>query len=194
MKQPNKIVIILVSIPILILLFFSTNIYGYFRFKSYCSSEGGLRVYEQLQKNVGWWAKDKYEAHVAAQLKYVGFVRYTDEKDGNTYDVRFIGKDPQRDSSFEKLPADQSKSTVYEWRHVSEFVNNELRLGKFGYEILDIKSNNILARYYSWSYSKFDKTHTIFEGPSGVSCFNEGGKNLDNPSRWLIELNTSFKN
>ena len=113
MKRPTKTIIALISIPIFILLFFAPNIYGYFRFKSYCSSEGGLRVYEQLEKNVGWLAKDEYDARAVSQLKDIGFVRYIDKNDGNEYDLRYTGNNPQRDSSFEKIFIEDNELTKY---------------------------------------------------------------------------------
>jgi hypothetical protein len=194
MKLPSKSVIVLISIPILILLFFSSNIYGYFRFKHYCSTEGGLRVYEKLERNVGWFAKDKYDAQVAAQLSGVGFVRYRDQKNGNFYDLIYKGGNPTKDSSFEKKLADHSLAVVYEWRHISEFVAGEIRLGKFGYEIFNLKDNHLMARFYSLSYSKLDRPRTLFDIPSGISCFNNTAEKSGEFDEFISALNTIFKN
>lgn len=194
MKQPSKTVITLISIPIVVLLFFAPNIYGYFRFKSYCASEGGLRVYEPLEKNVGWLADDYDAAHMAAQLQYVEFVRYTDKKDNKTYDLRYIGNNPQRDSSFEKLPADESKKVIYRWVNVSEFVEGELRLKRFGEKILDLNDLKVLTTYYMFSYSNLDINNTIFGAPSRSYCFNSQAGTMGEIDNWITSLNTAFKN
>jgi hypothetical protein len=198
MKMPSKFTLVLVGIPLAIMLsiasYFSSNIHGYFRFQHYCSSEGGLRVFEPLEKNVGWWAKDYNDAHVAAQLKYVAFARYKDEKDGVTYDLRYLGGDPQYDKAFEKIPADESKPLIYKWRYVAEDVPNELRLGRSGYEVLDFKNERILARFHMFGYSAFDPSNTILGAPSGIGCFHEGGATFYDLPRSLTEIITAFKN
>lgn len=194
MVKFNKVTTTLVMIPFFILLFFSSNIYGYFRFKHYCSSEGGLRVYEKLERNVGWLAKDKYEARIAALLDGVGFVRYTDAKDGRAYDIRYLGGNPSSDSSFKKILADNSRLLTYKWHYLNERIVNELRLGRHGYEVLDIATDRILVRFYMFGYSRLDPSNTILAAPSGIGCFDEVGKSVDDPSRWRNEINTAFKN
>lgn len=75
MKPFFKFIIIVSIIPLLIGLYFFDNIKGYYRFKQYCEKEGGLKVYEAIKKGVGLLAKDKDEAHSAALLENIGFVR-----------------------------------------------------------------------------------------------------------------------
>jgi hypothetical protein len=180
--------------PLLIGLIFFSNIKGYFRFISICAQEGGLRVYEPLEKNVGWWAKDKYQARAAALLAGVGFVRYTDKADNITYDIRFLGGNPQKDSSFIKSPADTSKLLTYQWRYINGRLENELRLGRQGYEILDISDDRVLVRFYIFGYSILDRDHTPLETRASVGCFDEKSFKFDEPDRWRKELNTAFKN
>ena len=191
MKRPSKIVAVLIAIPIVISLFFSSNIYNYFRFKSYCSDEGGLRVYEKLEKNIGLMADDYDSAHMAAQLKYIDFVRYKEKKDGLFYDLRYIGGEPQSINSYSKVLADESKHTLYYWNEVNYFVKNEKNLFKFGYEITDINRKNMLARYYMFEY-------LLYIGPldskSTQSCFREGGSSISDIARWRKELISVFKN
>ncbi|MES2825659.1 MAG: hypothetical protein V4732_18810 [Pseudomonadota bacterium] len=180
-------------IPLLIGLLFFSNIKGYLRFKSYCSNEGGLRVYEPLEKNVGWVADDYDDAHVAAQLKHVGFVRYTEKKDGNTYDLRYLGGDPQHDSSFEKAPADESKPLAYKWRHVNGAIQDELRLSRSVFEIINVNTNHVSTRFYMFWYHRFGRAHTLFDAPYPVSCFHERGSNFGDFPRSLREINTAFE-
>ena len=149
MKRPNKVSIALISIPIMLLLSFASNIYGYFRFQSYCSTDGGLRIYEKLEKNMGWWAKDKYDAKIVSQLKNVDFVRYTEKKDGNAYDLRFMGGNPNEEVSYQIAPADFSKELTYKWLSVYERLGENSRLDKFGQKIVRMSDDKILVTNYS---------------------------------------------
>src|SRR5437868_10592772 len=72
----KKFLIFISIIFLSIFAFFFSNIKGYYRFKQYCEAEGGLRVYEPLERNVGWAAKDKEHAAFTSVLDSVGFVRY----------------------------------------------------------------------------------------------------------------------
>lgn len=161
--------------------FFFSNIKGYYRFKQYCEAEGGLRVYEPLERNVGWLADDYNDAHVAAQLKYTGFVRYTDKEDGKAYDLKYLDGDPQHEKS------------VYKFKFLNEEVFNESRLGKYGYEIHDLRNGEISVQYYMFGYSKFNRNNTLLGSPSGSSCFDEVGRG-DEPSLWHKKLDSAFKN
>lgn len=193
MKQFIKYSAYFAIIPLLIGLLFFSNIKGYYRFKSYCENEGGLRVYEKLERNVGWWAKDKYDARAAALLDGVGFVRYTDKGDGKTYDIKYIGGDPQEEKSFEKLVSDKSKSIIYVWKDINEPIKNELRLMRYGEQILDI-NDKIQAYYYIIGYQKLDPSHTFLGTSSETYCFNKPAKSNSEHSGWLTVLSTAFKN
>lgn len=192
MVKFNKVTTTLMIVPFLILLFFSSNIYGYFRFKHYCSSEGGLRVYEKLERNAGWWAKNKYYAQIAASLDGVGFVRYK-EKNGALIDIRYIGGDLQSDDSFEAVPANELNGLAYNFQYINENILNELRLGRSGYEISDYKTNKILVRFHMFGYTKFDRDYVPLDMRISSSCFDENGSSLDDLPRSLKDLNTVFK-
>lgn len=193
MKPFFKFIVIVSIIPLLIGLYFFDNIKGYYRFKQYCAKEGGLRVYQPLEKSVGWWADDYDSAHMAAQLKYVAFVRYRDKKDGKEYDLTYMGGDPQRDSSFNKNSADQSKEIVYFWKNINKKISGESRLMRYGEEILNT-NNKILVSYYMLGYEKFNRSHTLLDAPSEVYCFLESAKKVGEMDGWITALNTSFKN
>ncbi len=193
MKPFFKFIAIVSIIPLLVGLYFFDNIKGYYRFKQYCEKEGGLRVYEPLEKNVGWWADDYDSAHMAAQLKYVAFVRYIDKKDGNEYDLQYVGRDPQRDSSFKQLPADQSKKIKYFWKNINEKIDGEIRLMRYGEKVLNI-DNKVLVSYNMLGYEKFNRSHTLLDAPSEVYCFLDAAKKIGQIDGWIAALNTSFKN
>lgn len=190
MRQPNKIVVILIAILVLVLIFFSSNIHGYFRFKSYCSSEGGLKVYEQIEKNVGVITDDYDSAHMAVQLQYIDFARYKDKKEGLFYDLRYIGGEPQSLKSYSKAPADHSKDTLYYWKDVNYFVRNEKDLFKFGFEIMDVNRKKVLARYYMFEYLLYVGQ---LDSKSTQSCFREGGGSISDIARWRNDFKAAFK-
>jgi len=174
-------------IPLLIGLFFFSNFKGYYRFKNYCANEGGLRVYEQLNRDAGWWAESRYDAQVVAQLKYVEFVRYIDKKDGNAYDLRYVGGNPQRDSSFESIPSDVKKQIKYKWVRIRDDIEDEIRLKKFGHQVLDAASDKILVSYYVLRYEIFDSQHLPLEVATMRFC----------PlltDAWVFDINSAFKN
>lgn len=98
----KKFLIIISIIFLSIFAFFFSNIKGYYRFKQYCEAEGGLRVYEPLEKNVGWLADDFENARLVALLDRGDFVRYTDKNGREIYDMRYLGGNPVSDSSYEK--------------------------------------------------------------------------------------------
>ena len=54
MNSLIKFTIWVTAFVVLVGLYFASNIYGYYRFKSICAKEGGLKVYQPLQKGVGW--------------------------------------------------------------------------------------------------------------------------------------------
>ncbi|WP_331347116.1 hypothetical protein [Cellvibrio sp. UBA7661] len=194
MKYFFKSIAVISIIPLLIALYFFDNIKGYWRFKQYCASEGGLRVYQPLERGVGWLAEDQEQAKAASLLEYVDYARYTDKNDGNTYDLRYLGGDLQLDASYEIKLEDQAKNPVYLWKSVGEGVKGELRLRRFGYEVVEIKSSKLFSLYYSFSYSKFDRSKTILDSPSRVYCFTEHEKGSEGLYGWRVALNTAFKN
>ncbi len=192
MKSTLKTIGLLTIIPLIICLIFFSNIKGYFRFKHYCEAEGGLRVYEKLERNMGWWAKDKNYAQIAALVNGVGFVRYKDEN-GNLFDLRYLGGNSQDDNSFETLPANEINNLIYRFEYINGNLPNEIRLGRSGFEISDYTSNKILARFYMFGYANFNRDRTLLDMRSSTGCFNENGNHFGDLPRSLEELSRAFK-
>lgn len=193
MTRLHKTVIALIGIPILILIFFIPNIYGYFQFKSYCASEGGLRVYEQLEKNVGWQTDDYESAQMAAQINHVAFVRYNDKKDGNSYDLKFIGGYPINEKTFDKKPADEKRPVKYKYEDKNQNYKNELRLRKSSVIVTDVNTSKILVSYSWLNYSVYDRANTVLDGPSNIDCHVTEQKKNGNPIYSpLVYIDTAF--
>lgn len=193
MKTTYKFISVISIISLLLGFLFFENIKGYYRFKQYCEREGGLKINEFLEGNVIWEAKNKYEAQVASLLKKISYVKFKDETNGKEYVLRYLGGDPQFDSSFELKEVDENIEAIYLWKSARAEVSGETRLRRFGYEIWDKNNVNIIVRYYGFSYSKFDRDSTLLDMPSYVYCYSDINTNKD-ISSWREALNTAFKN
>ncbi|QEY15517.1 hypothetical protein D0C16_05740 [Cellvibrio sp. KY-GH-1] len=188
-----KFIAIISIIPLLIGLYFFDNIKGYYRFKLYCEKEGGLKVFDPIKKGVGLLAKNKEEAHSAALLENIGFVRYKDE-DGNFYDIKYLGGNFQVDVSFDKKPADLSVEPNYQWKNINSNVFGELRLSKTGYEIFNFSKNSVSVRYSIFYYSRFDRRKTLLDAPSHIGCFNNFSKDYRYKDPLFKEIDSAFQN
>ncbi|HOY22685.1 MAG TPA: hypothetical protein PK002_05990 [Cellvibrio sp.] len=191
MKSTLKTIGFLSIIPLLICLIFFSNIKGYFRFQHYCEAEGGLRVYEKLERNVGVMVDSYDSAQIATQLKYVDFARFQDRKNNQLYDLHYAGGDPQILKSYIVKPADNSKKTTYFFKNISYFLKDERNLFRSAYLITDMSGTNTLVRYYKFEY-------LLFIGPldsrSTKSCFTEGGRSTSDIARWRKDFKNAFKN
>lgn len=191
MKSFLRFTVIVSIIPLLIALYFFDNIRGYYRFKQYCEKEGGLKIYQALEKNVGWIAKDYFYARTVASIEHINFVRY--QENGDSFDLKYKGTNREVDSSYLKVPASEKTPVIYRWERINHMVPNELRLARSGYEIFNMNTNKLMARYYYFSYSRFDRSKTIFDAPSAVRCFNDRGENFDGIDQAFKELKNVFK-
>lgn len=180
MKRPSKPAIVLMSIPVVILLFFSSNIYGYFRFKHYCATEGGLKVYEKIERNVGWLAESRALAGNAAMIDGVLFGRYQDRRENIMYDVKYIGGDIRNESSYLFSVASDDK-TIYTLNEYRIYLDENKRLKKISYLISNMVGVKI-AEFNNIYYSAWGGN---LGGPDWVSC--------DVAHNWKYSLENAFK-
>jgi hypothetical protein len=161
-----------VGLVLAIALFFASNIRGYYRFKEICARDAGVRVYQPLERNVGWTVGGGRMLDTALPVRYpeVAFVRYRNEKDGNWFDVYRVPKLKVGDDGFAQQPADLSKPVIYEYRWHHEVLNDELRMSATLYEVIDLRTSKNAATYTTFGYSKFDRDKTLLAAPSGVGC------------------------
>jgi hypothetical protein len=151
-----------------VVLYFATNIRGYYRFKELCAQEGGLRVYQHLTPNVGWQAKKHWGHMGVAHMERVAFARYSDN--GTLLDMRYRAGPTGVESSYEIKPADEPLPVVYELRSVNESLPGELRTSRSGYEVREIATGKLLVRWYQIGFSMFDQDKTLLAAPSGQAC------------------------
>ncbi len=180
----KKILMVIGLFFLSVLTYFFSNVKEYYKFKHYCETEGGLKVYEPLERNVGWLVDDDYDARFLAKLDGVGFVRYKDSQ-GSDQDVRYIQRG-RKDNAYILNASDSSYPINYIWRRKWEFVDESKKLKKSWYEVSSDK-NKVLVEFYSFFYSKNGGS---LGGPDWISCENT----TSNMESWASEMKHSFKN
>jgi hypothetical protein len=189
MKNTLKIIGYISIIPLILGLFFFSNIKGYYRFKELCGQEKRLVVRSKLERDVGWQlnlaerTSRDYALQIAG-LPHVKFVRFQDD-DRKVYDVYYVGKAPKiadggvssqddwRDN-FELQPANFDKPAIYQWQSFEEDLPNEIRMSRAGYRFTDLRTKQVVVSFTQLGYSKFDRNHTLFDAPSGEVCGEAG--------------------
>lgn len=168
----GKLLVWGVGLLLVVGLFFSSNIRGYYRFKEICEKEAGLKVFIPIERNVGWRIRGERmeDAGFPLLLNDVPFVRYRSVKDGNLYDVFRIPKVKVGDSGIAQKPADMSKAVAYEYDVRTVDLPNELRTGAQHFEVMDLRSDKLAVRYSRFSFGKFSPDAAILSAPSGESC------------------------
>lgn len=168
MNSLIKFTIWVTAFVVLIGLYFASNIYGYYRFKSICAKEGGLKVYQPLQKGVGWLQGGGGGA--ALTMYGASFTRF--KKNSEFHDT--ILKTPLKkvyfEMDFHSTPADLSNEITYELRNINSAVSDEVRLTKFSTQVVDIKTHKVLVAYNYFQYETFVRANTLLDAPSASSC------------------------
>ena len=172
MPLAKKVTLVVISMSLLVFVYFFDNIKGQYRFMQYCKNEGGLHLYQRVNKNVGWEAKDYSSARSAFVMDYVGFVRYRSEEENNKlYDLYYKKNESDYGGSFEKYPSDEEKKVKYVWDIEVTYVVGESRLKKTTYMVSDKVSGETKVIFNRFVYSQFDRG--IFSAPSYVYCFKK---------------------
>lgn len=179
-----KIICVLAAI---IVIFFFENICGYFRFKELCAQEKNLQIINKIEPDVGWifnegMPSSRSSVFKVASLPHVKFVRFLDYDDKQLYDVSYIGANKPakilNNNSYNKdfkefydvRLANLEKKPVYAWKQVRENLPNELRTGRYGDRIIDLRTEKIIVNLTSIGYGLFDRGNTLFDAPSGNTC------------------------
>jgi hypothetical protein len=147
--------------------YFASNIKGYYRFKEICQKEGGLRVYQPLEKGVGWRVriecsscKEGYrDQSIYPTFDGVAFLRFRDESSGALMDKILIPPTQLRGQYTEKRTlADLSKPVIYEYIEIRKNVANETRLTSSEFQVIDQRSGKIVVtnKDFSYSFTNYD--------------------------------------
>jgi len=197
----KKLLFWMFGIALAIILFFSDNIWGFYRFKSICAEQGGLRVAEPLERNVGWMVKAGHVTYVEfpVGIPSVAFVRYRNERDGILYDVYKTQREKISEVGYEQRLADVRNPVIYEYRWSRHALRNEIRMSSVLREVIDLRSGKVVSTYRTFSYSEFEPSRTPLAAPSGVTCPDDPpridektGKTL--PSLLSLAFYQMFKN
>ena len=164
--------VLIISLPfILVGLYLSDNIRGYYEFDHLCSAEGGGRIYGEVESNSGWEVEPNNYAGWLASISGVKFVRVKDDSsDADLYDLVYVGGNRWNDNSFEREEVRTSFETKYKFVHSRKDINETPRLSRMSYEFIDLKSGDILADFHYFHYSFFDQSKTLLSAPSGNKC------------------------
>lgn len=181
-----KQAVIVISVTALFaLVFFYSNIRGYYRYEELCKIEKDKQLISLVEPNKGWiynagtptLRRNAY--HIAAS-PHVRFVRFMDYDDRQLYDIVYIGanKPPRSEiigwSGDEKLydikPADLVQKPTYAWRDYSQVLPNELRTVRYGTQIIDLRTNKVVSNLSDIGYSLLDRKHTLLDTPLNNTC------------------------
>jgi hypothetical protein len=169
MKPLTKALIGIAAIAALLGLYFASNIKGYYRFKEICEKEGGLKISETLILDKGW-SSDKNGGLKPLALEGVAFVRFEDGEGTQSGDWYRVKKQRVTDDRFDKRPINPSNQIKYQYKTTVENMPNELRMQKIEESITDIENGRQVFLYRSFTYEQFERSRTILDAPSAVSC------------------------
>ena len=166
---------------------FFNNIKGYFKFVDLCKNEGGLIVFEKLEKDVGWRADNYFDGMFVAPIDGVGFVRFPYIKDDNNeYDLYYIGGDRLSQSSYKKEKSFFSGEPMYEVVSNANIVVSWARIKKVSFEFLKVDSRFVLAVYYDFEYDLFSEEDLFYFDLPTMRC-------IEGMSSFYEDLNAMFE-
>jgi hypothetical protein len=171
MKPFLKFFTVVFGIPLVFGVIFFDNIKGYYRFKQYCESEAGFKLYAPVEPNRGWLAPTRSEAMKIAFLNGVSFSRYKDIDSKQYFDVRYVSGKPYDINSFVISPSDESVKTDYRWEYFSKDIFGEKRLSSNGSEVFDGDGKKMFG-FYSFSYEKYNRKYLPLDMNPYIICFS----------------------
>ena len=175
----RKILVVLGFLILAAFLYHLDALSGQWRFERLCKTEGGPRIDERIEKDMGWYVEEpanglKSYQTVFARFKHVAFVRWRD-KTGALFDVywkpaplanRYIAFP---DTDFILLPADPGKAVRYQYVF-ERIALPDHRFGRDQDKIIDLKTGRIVATFTQFKYQWTTPDRVILNAPTGVSC------------------------
>lgn len=160
------------ALLILVLLYNRDSATGQRKFEALCKEEGGYRVYERLEKNVGWIVDEPIAGqitdlyHRPFSFGPVAFVR-TADKSGNWFDAM---RDPDRPGKFILAPADQTRPVRYRFKFVRQVFPDDERFQRNQELITDLANGKPAASltffYFEWTKPE----NVILHAPTSQRC------------------------
>lgn len=171
MTEKSKVVLVIVGGCLLLLGWWLSDLpIGYYQFKRICESEGGLRVYEKVEPNVGWIASNEPDARgIVSSYSTVPFARFRSD-DGTWKDVKYKGGNPWWSSSYEISLADESKKPRYRMAVKVESVADAIRLTKYVRTLTDESSSQPVFIYTRFTFTWTNPEHTLLGRSDSAYC------------------------
>lgn len=191
------------NMVIFVLIWFAWKVdvfWNYYQFKQLCEAEGGLKVYEKLDKGRGWTvdklfdSEAKFYAHTLTNAGFfraqggVGFVP-NGAKEKDLVDIRYLGGPTLPMTSYNISIADLSQIITYK---IFTGVGRERsdRVTRYWFEVRDVATTKVMLRSDQFRYNWRTIPVWHWFGPAGqTGCPLPGYKSED------VELinTTAFK-
>jgi hypothetical protein len=143
------------GIAIVIALYFSDNIRGYYRFKEICANDAGLAIYEPLQKGMGW-SSSKFDAgYLLNNYDGINFVRFIDDQQSFRDLVRTNARKDFWDDGFKPQPIDITRQPHYSYAAENKKIETEVRLNSYSKIIRSIQNGKVVVMYRDFAYKLF---------------------------------------
>jgi len=170
----HKRVVLFIFILFLFLLFCCRHIItGYWKLNTLCELDAGSRIYEPLERNVGWIMSDFYEGE-SKNINFLpieynpAFIRYI-KYNGEEFDVINITSTGE----YATIPADKSKSIRYIYSYSGEHLKGDKRFWKKSVIIIDVNKRIVVASHtnysFVWTLSRWLWNYQV---PTGSYCSN----------------------
>jgi hypothetical protein len=153
--------------------------WNYYQFKQLCAAEGGLKVYEKLEKGKGWEVQSlgdslsKIYSHTIPNASFfrakkgIGFPP-SDVPIGNLVDIRYLGGPTLPMSSYDVKAADLTVPITY--RIVSDVQReNNNRVSRFWFEVRETQAEKPRLRYTQFRFHWRSIPVWHWFGPSGTT-------------------------
>ena len=152
-------------------------IMGAIKFKRLCKTEGGARVYEKIEKNMGWMVEDNSKFGYKPVFSYKpAFVRYKNEH-GEKFDVIKINPPPKTGEPYKLIPAEESKPVRYLFKFVDiKNYEGDERFSKTQDQVIDLHTEKIVATYTNFGFAWTTPDRVILAAPTGVGCFDANAR------------------
>jgi hypothetical protein len=131
--------------------------WNYYEFKQLCAAEGGLKVYEKLEKGKGWdleQASEQVARSYLSRMPNIAFIRVPKANDspppliapGTLVDVRYLGAPALPTTSYSFEAADAALPVSY--RIYSDAIDEQdSRITRFWFEVRAKNTEKPMLRY-----------------------------------------------
>lgn len=154
-KSILKILLWPMGVALVLGLYFADNIRGYYRFKELCANEAGLKVYQPLERNVGWLADKNEAGYLLYFYSSILFVRYANGEQSLQDLIRTTEKRDSSDDGFRSQPVDTIKQPLYGFQKRIEVVTNESRITRYKTTVTNLQSGQPAVVYQDFVYRIF---------------------------------------